>query len=67
MRSERNSLSFIFLTAVVKLYHICQKALSYTSKSFIKYMEKLYDYCQKIRIQREKILISVYKNFIRKI
>ena len=33
------------------------------SKSFIIYMEKLYDYCQKIRIQREKILISVYKNF----
>ena len=60
MRSERNSLSFIFFDS-------CRKALSYMSKIFITYMEKLYDYCQKIRIQREKILISVYKNFIRKI
>ena len=58
MRSERNSLSFIFFDS-------CRKALSYMSKIFITYMEKLYDYCQKIRIQREKILISVYKNFIR--
>ena len=53
MRSERNSLSFIFFDS-------CRKALSYMSKIFITYMEKLYDYCQKIRIQRE-IGLTHYK------
>ena len=32
------------------IFDSCRKALSYMSKSFITYMEKLYDYCQKIKM-----------------
>ena len=58
MRSERNSLSFIFLTAVVKLYHICQKALSHIWKSFTTIVKKL-EYNEK---QGRRITIIFYWN-----